>query len=428
MKKISFLIILLFSTAVIFTRCVKDRITGVSASITFLGQVRNLYKGQPVMIKSEDLQEATSITGVVISDPEGGNAPEGLVIIQATRGAMTRGIALNLGADAANYYRGDVLLVNVNGKTLDRMNGILQISGLTAADIEVKEVNQYPAPALVTGTMTAITNNMAIYESTLVQVISAVADAADASKPFEGNRLITDWANGVNFYTRPTAEFASMLIPGMGNYTGIALFHSVNNEIKPTIWIRNALDIEELDLEPRFPGELYRNFPEGWEDETMLPHLTAANPNGVDKYPSGEWLFPRMNRNGGGTIGRRPPIPPATAARGLLIQANFTVSLEMNFNLPYGASKLSFYVGPATAADNNTGEFSVSYSQDSGETWTELDRFSGIPFRRDLDHPLNHKEYELDIRGPVRFRFTQHSEGLGTGSRWTIDDIGVYQN
>lgn len=439
MKKIFILSMLLFSTMFIWTGCVKERITGVSASIAFVESIRKLYVDKEVIIRKADLQEATSISGVVISDPFGGNAPEGLVILQSTRGNTTRGIALNLGEYAENYYRGDQLVVRVDGKTLNRVDGVLQILGLTPNDIELKDVNQDTDPALVTSTVPDIINNMTKYESTLVQLRTAIPYNEDDGETFAGNRKITDWANPIIFHTRPAAEFATTTIPEMGDYTGIALYQIVEGEVKPTIQMRNSQDFIELPLTIRKPGELYENFPEGWEDDVMTGHLTSPAANAIDTYPSGEWLFHRMNRNGGTTIGRRPPVPPAIAARGMLMQVNQESILAMNFNLPYGASKLSFYCGPATSTDTNVGEFSVEYSMDSGATWTELDRFSGyrpgndgnpdgIPFNRDLANPLNYKEYELNIQGSVRFRFIQHSAGRGTGSRWTIDDIAVYQS
>lgn len=441
MKKLFILSMLIFSAMFIWTGCMKDRITGAPASIAFMENVRKLYVDKEIVIKRSDLQEATSISGVVISDPQGGNAPEGLVVLQNTRGNTTRGIALNLGDQAGNYYLGDQLIVRIEGKKLNRVNGILQILDVKPADIEVKAVGQIPQVALVTSTVPDIVDNMNRYESTLVQLKTAIPDNADAGHTFLGNRTITDWANPIVFHTRSTAEFANTLIPAMGDYTGIAFFHTVNGEVKPTIQMRNNQDFVGMPLIVRNPGALYSNFPEGWEDETIPGHLTAVAANATDTYPSGEWLFHRMNRNGGSTIGRRPPIPPATAARGLLMQVGQEAILAMNFNLPYGVKKLSFYCGPATTTDTNVGEFSVEYSTNSGTSWTELDRFSGyrpasnaspnlggIPFNRDLADPLNYKEYVLDIQGSVRFRFIQHSAGRSTGSRWTVDDIAVYQN
>lgn len=184
-----------------------------------------------------------------------------------------------------------------------------------------------------------------------------------------------------------------------------------------------AADFEEPELPPVAELQLYPNFPEGWEDETMS-HLAAYDVNGVDEFPSGKWQSSRVYRNGGSTIARSPG-----GKYGMLTQNNQNSVLGMNFDLPYGASKLSFYIGPATANDNNRGDFTVEYSVDSGNSWTALARYTlsdGIPWKRDMDDPLNYKEYELDIKVPVRFRFIQHSEGVGSNSRWTIDDIAVY--
>lgn len=174
--------------------------------------------------------------------------------------------------------------------------------------------------------------------------------------------------------------------------------------------------------------DIYPNFPEGWEDNT-LPHLTAyvsVIADALDTYPSGKWLVYRTQRNSGSTIGRRNTF-------GMMGQNNQTSTLGMEFDLPNGASKLSFYISPATINDTNMGDLVVEYSVDSGVSWTELARYKktdGIPWKRDMDDPLNYKEYALDIRGNVRFRFNYNSAGVGASpsSRWAIDDVAVYQN
>ncbi len=174
--------------------------------------------------------------------------------------------------------------------------------------------------------------------------------------------------------------------------------------------------------------DIYPNFPEGWEDNNMQHFTTYVTilADAIDEYPSGKWMVYRAQRNNGTTIGRRNTF-------GMMGQNNQTSTLGMEFDLPNGASKLSFYISTATINDTNMGDLVVEYSVDSGVSWTEHARYKktdGIPWKRDMDDPMNYKEFVLDIRGNVRFRFTYNSAGVGAspGSRWTIDDVAVYQN
>lgn len=223
------------------------------------------------------------------------------------------------------------------------------------------------------------------------------------------------------YYVRVRANFNTPQKPVLGDWVYV-LDGQQPGRIMPKYGFV-AADFEEPEPEPTIELQLYPNFPEGWEDETM-PHLTAFDPNGVDEFPSGKWQTSWARPNGGSTIARQ-----ADGKYGMLTQNDHDAIIGMNFDLPYGASKLSFYIAPATKNDNNMGDLTVEYSVDAGNSWTELARYTlsdGIPWKRDMDDPLNYKEFELDIKVPVRFRFTQHSEGVGSSSRWTIDEIAVY--
>lgn len=190
-------------------------------------------------------------------------------------------------------------------------------------------------------------------------------------------------------------------------------------------------DFEEPEPEPEPITDIYPGFPEdwdGWVDGHSGTYPTSESPA---TYSSGEYMILRWNTNSGSTIARR-------SGNAFMSQSNQNSIFTMNFDLPDGASKLSFYLSPATENDIRKGDFVVEYSQDGGDSWTELARYQQspdnqtIPWSRDMDHPANYKEFELDIEGNVRFRFSALSAGAGAGnnpgSRWAIDDIEVYQN
>ena len=115
MKKIVFLPLFLCMLVAILS-CEKEiKVTGTDSPLVSLTDVRALYTGSPRVLVSEDMLGASFITGVVISDPENGNSPDGLVILQSYKRKLLRGIALDLGEDAAHYYAGDSLLVRIEG-------------------------------------------------------------------------------------------------------------------------------------------------------------------------------------------------------------------------------------------------------------------------------------------------------------------------
>lgn len=161
--------------------------------------------------------------------------------------------------------------------------------------------------------------------------------------------------------------------------------------------------------------ELYPNFPEGWEDHEGTRKKSY---DGIsDIFPSGEWLMPNMYLNSTGTIVHK------NGTWGLMMKNNVSTYLEMNFDLPKGASLLSFYYGTVTQTNANDVEglpivVKVEYSIDGGKTW--------LPLGDDLEVTTIEKqyfqEYWLDIKEPVRFRIGKND----SRARLLVDDIAVY--
>jgi hypothetical protein len=66
-----------------------------------------------------------------------------------------RGIAINIGADAASYIPGDSVTIKVEGGVLKRVNGIMQITGITNSNItkissgNTIPVNRVPASQIL---------------------------------------------------------------------------------------------------------------------------------------------------------------------------------------------------------------------------------------------------------------------------------------
>lgn len=215
--------------------------------------------------------------------------------------------------------------------------------------------------------------------------------------------------------TLPTASFAAEEIPGYGSYTGIMLRDATE---EPVLMLRNGNDYEVLSLEPPRPQELYMNFPEGWENRETS--TKTAYGGTFDTFPSGEWSMPNAYTITSANMQYK------TGLYGLMMNRTAT-TVTMNFNLPYGASKISFDYGVAT--QNNATDISgvpvnvkVEYSQDSGNTWTQI----GADMMVTTHTQKYTAEYELNLTGPVRFRISK--DGHTNASRIFIDEIAIYQN
>ncbi len=413
MKK-TLIIFLVLASMMSFNSCKKEeKITGKPSPLISLADIKEMFAETPLVLKSENMMGANSICGIVISDPVNGNAPAGLVIMQSYRRKQLRGIALNLGNEASQYVAGDSIVVTVNGATLERKDGILQITNLPAGAVAKISSNHEQKINTVATTFTTITNNMAIYESTLVSLKSAVVENMSVGQTFAGDWPLSDWANTILMHTEATASFAAEPVPGLGDYTGMALFNASNN---PTFWLRSNADFVGQSLEPYRPDQLYLNFPEGWEVPVGARKGGYTTGDGTETYASGQWLMPNMytlsstnviNKNG---------------TWSLMLRNAVATGVAMNFNLPYGASKFSFIYGAAVPTADTTMPIivTVEYSQDSGNTWTALE--SPLPVTNPTTKYV--KEYILDIKGPVRFKISKDA----SASRLFVDDIAVYQN
>lgn len=413
MKKIFFKLYLVLSVALLFTSCKPEvKETGLPSPLISIEDVRLKYNGSGLQLKKADLLGATHICGVVISDPLNGNMPDGLVIVQNYKRKRLRGIALNLGNAASQYYAGDSVVVKIDGGTLDRVDGILQISGISEEAVTKIATGKEQKINVTTGTFTEVTGKMNIYESTLVQLRSAVAPEENAGKPFLGTVALSDWANIILMETKPSASFAANLVPGLGDYKGIALLNVQNQS---TIWLRSSNDYQGQALEPYKPGELYANFPESWE--SIIGVRKGAYTAGVgETYPTGEWLMTRCyTLNSANVINK-------TGTWSLMMQNNQTGVVEMNFNLPYGVSKLSFDYGAAVPGTDTKLPINVKveYSQDSGNTWKQLEGLLVVS----TPSTKYTKAYTLDIKGPVRFRISKDN----ADARLFVDQIAAYQN
>ncbi len=244
MKKIFYL---LLSLVAVFTACEKhDYAAGVLSPVTSLEDVRNLYKGSDVAITPEMLNSAHQVVGVVISDFTAGNSPEGVLVIQNNRNKRIRGIAIAIGSTAANYLPGDSLKVNLDGSVLKKINGSLQLTGITDAGIE--KLSSGNATAVQSVSTLTVNTNPGLYESTLVMIGGgSFLPAPGVGENFIGDKTLVNGTNSVKLHTEATAAYATELLPLTVNATGIVhLSEAEAGAVQVNLWPRNFKDIVDI--------------------------------------------------------------------------------------------------------------------------------------------------------------------------------------
>ncbi|WP_316813034.1 hypothetical protein [Pedobacter heparinus] len=168
-------------------------------------------------------------------------------------------------------------------------------------------------------------------------------------------------------------------------------------------------------------GKPYPGFPEKFE--TPLAETKSKYGKGEVVFKSGNWTLEQA------LIGDAADKDRFKGKQAIRMQQNLDAPslLQMNFDLPNGASKVSFQYG-AYGKDRSC-TFILEYSSDEGKTWSRADQVI-----TDASDGLSTATFKFDIKGNVRFRINKI--GLGSSEkeasikngRLNIDDFTVYQN
>lgn len=228
-----------------FWGCEKDKYPGgVPHNYIALLDLRGIYNGSPVTLTKDALFGGDRMAAMVVSDHRGGNSPEGLVMVQERRRlGLLRGIALDLGAAASAYLPGDSLEIMLEGATLVRENGILQIQGLEPSDIT--KISSGNSITVTPVKANLIINSPGAYESTLLAIANAGFDASyPAGTTYSGNRIINDGFGNITLHTEPGTPNADDPIPFLSNFTGIVV--TPDSDTAPQLWPRSEADITVL--------------------------------------------------------------------------------------------------------------------------------------------------------------------------------------
>lgn len=256
MKKIiSKYILLLVTSASILAACKRDSDYIKSNASPFISNfdLRKLYKGTDVALNTDLMRGANSLRGQVISDHSGNNLPAGLLIVQNTRRVgngidSLRGMAINIGADAAKYVPGDSVHINIEGGVIKRVDGILQITGVDAS--KVTKVASNVELKANRGFANQIVANPSAFECTLITIVKGTFNPTlSPTDVLSGSKPLNDGTSDIVMYTQANASFANVIPPYSGNYTGI-VFNVVKDGVsKAEHRVRKASDIVTLSSE-----------------------------------------------------------------------------------------------------------------------------------------------------------------------------------
>jgi hypothetical protein len=208
--------------------------------------VRDSYKGKDVTLTSETLFGSSKITGVVVSDHSGNNLPSGLLVIQDRRRlSELRGISIAIGADAAKYVPGDSLIVNIEGGVLKRVDGILQITGVTSSSIT--KVSSGNAIAVNQVQSNLIAANPDKYESTLIVIVKGGFNPLPGpTDVLQGDKILNDGFAEIVLHTEASATFAKTPAPFLANFYGIVFNTLAADKLVPQLRMRTAKDLVVL--------------------------------------------------------------------------------------------------------------------------------------------------------------------------------------
>lgn len=234
-----------FVAVIFFAGCEKDDYPGgVEHNYISMLDLRGIYNNADVVLTREVLFGGEKIAGMVVSDHRGGNTPAGLLMIQDQRRLnLVRGIAIDLGSHAADYVPGDSLEIDIVGATLTRESGILQLTGVDPAKVElISSGNPISIPVVKSN---LVINFPGSYESTLITITRVGFDASyPAGTTYAGNKIMNDGFGDMLLHTEPTASYANDPLPFLSNFTGIVL--NYDTDTVPQLWPRSEDDITVL--------------------------------------------------------------------------------------------------------------------------------------------------------------------------------------
>lgn len=379
--------------------------------------VRNVWKGKEIRLNKDLLGGAKYTSGVVISNHENKNLPNGHIAIENEWRGETRGILLELD-DLTGYQFGDSVFVDLEGALMTRKNGPLTISGISKRNVQVlsKNKNKVHRPVSISGLLAKPDH----FESTLIS-LTADVDNIEPGATVEGKNILNDGVGDVlELFTLPEASFKDMAIAPNASFMGIPLTKGDSNKL--TLYLQKPEDMTNPS------GKIYAGWPETFE-EPSHPKGSYDMPDIFNNVglPTGEWhLYYSIFGN---TAGRDRIVSGKNAIR-MQQNRDHDVYLQMNFDVPEGAGKVTFWYGSYYNDQSST--FKLEYSVDQGVTWKQIGESISDAHTQAQSSSAKQAVFLMDIDQPVRFRVTKLGLGASSPSvsngRLGIDDFAVYKN
>ncbi len=256
MKNIATMVLVVLIVSSTLISCKKhDFAKGVLSPITYLSEIRAIYRGADVSLTNDNLNGANQVNVLVISDPEGGNIPAGILVVQNTDRNGTNGIVLTL-ANSGDFKLGDSLQLKVVGSTLKKVEGSMQLTGLTADKITVLSSGNPTKPTSVTSYNLNLNPNA--YESTLIKINAAnINPAPKPTDTLAGEINAVNGADSIIVHTEKSAGYAGLSVPSSASFAGILFLSKQNGgAAKLKLWPRNEGDITDIvdPIDPNAPN------------------------------------------------------------------------------------------------------------------------------------------------------------------------------
>lgn len=242
--------------------CKKDNYRGgVVSDYIGIFDIRNMYKGEDVVLTKDNMLGSTQITGVVVSDHSGNNLPKGLLVLQdARRLSKIRGISVAIGDAASSYKPGDSVIIYVEGSTLTRVDGILQITDIT--NDAIQKVSSGNPIAINRVWLHNVVKSPDDYESTLSIIVKANFNPlSNPGEVLSGDKTLDDTFEKITLHTESKAQFANEEAAFYANYYGIVFNITDKDGVRvPQFRLRTAQDVVKLNNITKFTSALITGF------------------------------------------------------------------------------------------------------------------------------------------------------------------------
>src|SRR5690606_25668533 len=161
-----------------------------------IAELKGMYQGERMTIANNDKNGELYVRGVVISNADPGNNPDGKVIVQNYADGRLSGVALSIDGPFDRYVVGDSVLVKVEVRLLERVDGILQVSGLTIMDVGRISAGNEQRIHVTTDNFASILTGSDTYENTLVSLQAVEVLDVERGQTFgDGDIVLSDGEN-----------------------------------------------------------------------------------------------------------------------------------------------------------------------------------------------------------------------------------------